>query len=165
MKTYKHLYPQIHDFENLYWAFRKARRGKRKSPDVAAFEFNLEAVDRTVWLCQPTDRPGGQAAGRLVQVDRNGSSGALMCAVLWGRAGRAAGRLVEQESRQGALRLPQQQPEQPEQQQRLSGWAVVHAFSCPAGAKIERRRSRPVPGHCHSAGMERPNRKERCPVW
>ncbi|NIP68963.1 MAG: RNA-dependent DNA polymerase, partial [Planctomycetales bacterium] len=27
---------------NLYWAFRKARQGKRSRPDVAAFEFNLE---------------------------------------------------------------------------------------------------------------------------
>ena len=42
MKTYKQLYPRICAFENLYWAFRKARRGKRGHPDVAAFEFNLE---------------------------------------------------------------------------------------------------------------------------
>ena len=43
MKTYKHLYPQITAFENLYLAFRKARRGKRARPDVASFEFDLEA--------------------------------------------------------------------------------------------------------------------------
>ena len=31
MKTYKHLYAQVHNFENLYHAYRKARRGgKRK---------------------------------------------------------------------------------------------------------------------------------------
>jgi hypothetical protein len=42
MKTYKRLYPRIYDFENLYLAFRKARKGKRSRPDVAAFEFNLE---------------------------------------------------------------------------------------------------------------------------
>jgi len=42
VKTYKNLYPQIHAFENLYWAYRKARKGKRSRPDVAAFEFNLE---------------------------------------------------------------------------------------------------------------------------
>jgi len=42
MKTYKRLYPRIYDFENLYWAFRKARKGKRSRPDVATFEFNLE---------------------------------------------------------------------------------------------------------------------------
>lgn len=29
MKTYKHLYPQVCDFENLYLAWRKARKGKR----------------------------------------------------------------------------------------------------------------------------------------
>lgn len=41
-KTYKNLYPKICAFENLYLAFRKARRGKRSRPDVAAFEHNLE---------------------------------------------------------------------------------------------------------------------------
>ena len=42
MKTYKNLYPQLHDFENLYQAYRKARKGKRSRPDVAAFEMDLE---------------------------------------------------------------------------------------------------------------------------
>ncbi|HLE91087.1 MAG TPA: reverse transcriptase/maturase family protein [Anaerolineales bacterium] len=42
MKTYKHLYPQIASFENLYLAFKAARRGKRSRPDVAGFEYNLE---------------------------------------------------------------------------------------------------------------------------
>jgi retron-type reverse transcriptase len=41
-KTYKHLYPEICTFENLYRAHRKARRGgKRKRPQVAAFEHDL----------------------------------------------------------------------------------------------------------------------------
>ncbi len=40
--TYKNLFPKIHDFENLYLAHRKARRGgKRKRPMVAEFEHNL----------------------------------------------------------------------------------------------------------------------------
>jgi retron-type reverse transcriptase len=43
MKTYRTLYPQIVDFENLYLAFRKARKGKRNRLEVAAFEFDLEA--------------------------------------------------------------------------------------------------------------------------
>ena len=43
MKTYKNLYPQITEFENLYQSFKKAARGKRKKSDVAAFEYNLEA--------------------------------------------------------------------------------------------------------------------------
>lgn len=41
-KTFKNLYPKICEFENLYLAFRKARRGKRSRPDVAAFEHDLE---------------------------------------------------------------------------------------------------------------------------
>jgi RNA-directed DNA polymerase len=44
MKSYKNLYPQVYAFENLYQAFRKARRGgKRKKESVAAFELDLEA--------------------------------------------------------------------------------------------------------------------------
>ncbi len=42
MKTYRHLYDQITDFPTLLAAFRKARRGKRDRPEVAAFEFDLE---------------------------------------------------------------------------------------------------------------------------
>lgn len=42
-KTFKHLYPQIYSFENLYTAFRAARKnGKRKKAQVAAFEYHLE---------------------------------------------------------------------------------------------------------------------------
>lgn len=37
-KTFKRLYPRVYAFENLYQAFRKARRGgKRKKERVAAF--------------------------------------------------------------------------------------------------------------------------------
>jgi RNA-directed DNA polymerase len=42
MKTYKKLYPQVYDFANLYWAYRRARLGKRDRVAVAAFEFDLE---------------------------------------------------------------------------------------------------------------------------
>jgi len=42
IKTYKNLYPQVWAWDNLYLAYRKARKGKRSRPDVAAFEFNLE---------------------------------------------------------------------------------------------------------------------------
>ncbi|MDI6770161.1 MAG: reverse transcriptase domain-containing protein [Anaerolineales bacterium] len=38
MKTYKNLYPQVCDFENLYLAWRKARKGKRGREGAAAFE-------------------------------------------------------------------------------------------------------------------------------
>jgi retron-type reverse transcriptase len=43
MKTHKHLYPLITDFENLRLAFKGAARGKRSRPDVAAFEYDLES--------------------------------------------------------------------------------------------------------------------------
>jgi len=42
MKTYKNLYPQICAFDNLYWAYRDARKGKRDRVAVADFEFNME---------------------------------------------------------------------------------------------------------------------------
>lgn len=38
MKTYKNLYLQVHDFENLYLAYRKARKGKRGRAQPAMFE-------------------------------------------------------------------------------------------------------------------------------
>lgn len=42
-KTFKRLYPKIYDFENLYNAYLKARRGKRDKPSVLRFADNLEA--------------------------------------------------------------------------------------------------------------------------
>jgi retron-type reverse transcriptase len=42
MKTYKHLYEQIYQFDNLYDAYLKARRGKRQRAEVLRFEANLE---------------------------------------------------------------------------------------------------------------------------
>lgn len=38
MKTYRNLYPQVWDFENLYLAYRKARCGKRGRVPAAEFE-------------------------------------------------------------------------------------------------------------------------------
>jgi retron-type reverse transcriptase len=38
LKTYKDLYRQVHDFENLYLAYRKARKGKRGRAQPAMFE-------------------------------------------------------------------------------------------------------------------------------
>ncbi|MCE7904860.1 MAG: RNA-dependent DNA polymerase [Anaerolineae bacterium CFX3] len=38
MKTYKHLYEKICDFENIYLAWRKARKGKRGREQAAYFE-------------------------------------------------------------------------------------------------------------------------------
>jgi retron-type reverse transcriptase len=43
-KTFKNLYTQVYAFDNLYQAFRRARKGgKRKNERVAAFELDLEA--------------------------------------------------------------------------------------------------------------------------
>jgi len=46
MKTHKHLYPLITDFENLRLAFKRAARGKRSHPDVAAFARSQPASTR-----------------------------------------------------------------------------------------------------------------------
>jgi RNA-directed DNA polymerase len=42
MESHANLWPRVTSFENLYEAFRRARKGKRGRPDVAAFEFDLE---------------------------------------------------------------------------------------------------------------------------
>ena len=42
MKTYKNLYPQIYDFDNIHRAYLKARRAKRYKADVLKFSANLE---------------------------------------------------------------------------------------------------------------------------
>jgi hypothetical protein len=61
MKTYKNLYPRLCTFENLEQAFRKARRGKRHKPNVAAFECNLdlELITLQEELLAGAYRPGG----------------------------------------------------------------------------------------------------------
>jgi RNA-directed DNA polymerase len=42
MKTYKHLYPQVWDWDNLRLAHRRAAKGKRGKAPAAVFEFRLE---------------------------------------------------------------------------------------------------------------------------
>ncbi len=60
MKTHKHLYPLIASFDNLYFAFKAARKGKRARPDIAEFEFNLEEnlLDLQSELQAETYQPG-----------------------------------------------------------------------------------------------------------
>jgi len=41
-KVFSNLYPQVCNFDNLYLAYRKARKGKRGRPPAASFEFSLE---------------------------------------------------------------------------------------------------------------------------
>lgn len=61
MKTYKNLYQQIVSFDNLYKAWRKARRGKRYKVTVASFEQNLdlELIQLHNELITETWEPGG----------------------------------------------------------------------------------------------------------
>lgn len=42
MKSHKNLYEKICSFENLYSAFEKAKRKKRRKKDVGKFEYNME---------------------------------------------------------------------------------------------------------------------------
>jgi retron-type reverse transcriptase len=42
MQVFRDLYPQVCSFENLYQAYRKARRGKRGKASVSSFECNQE---------------------------------------------------------------------------------------------------------------------------
>ena len=42
VKTYRNLYPSIWDFENIYWAYRAARKGKRGKVPAATFERSEE---------------------------------------------------------------------------------------------------------------------------
>lgn len=42
MKVYSDLFPGLCSFDNLYHAYRKARKGKRSKAQVAAFEYNQE---------------------------------------------------------------------------------------------------------------------------
>lgn len=60
MKTYKNLYPQVYAWDNLYLAYRRARKGKRARAAVAAFEWDLEGnlVSLQDELAARTYRPG-----------------------------------------------------------------------------------------------------------
>lgn len=43
MKTYRNLYPKLCHWDNIYLAYRKARKGKRGRVPAATFEFDLES--------------------------------------------------------------------------------------------------------------------------
>jgi hypothetical protein len=63
-KFYRHLYPQLYDWDNLLLAWRKARKGKRGRAPAAAFEQNagehLLAIQAE--LAERRDQPGGYAS-------------------------------------------------------------------------------------------------------
>ena len=60
-KVYRHLYHQVHDWENLLLAWRKARKGKRGHAPAATFEQrageNLLAIQQA--LVEKSYQPGG----------------------------------------------------------------------------------------------------------
>jgi hypothetical protein len=60
MSAARNLFLHVHAFENLYWAFRQARRGKRGREEVAAFEYDLEKnlLQLQAELQTATYRPG-----------------------------------------------------------------------------------------------------------
>lgn len=60
-KTYKHLYPQISDFGNLFEAWHKARRGKRYRNSTADFERNIDVELTRLYreMQSETWQPGG----------------------------------------------------------------------------------------------------------
>lgn len=59
-KSFRRLYERIYTFEHLLAAYRRARRGKRGRPDVAAFEFRWEEhlLDLANELREQRYRPG-----------------------------------------------------------------------------------------------------------
>lgn len=60
MKTYKNLYPAICAFDQLFFAWKKARRGKRCTPSASSFERSLDAelLDLHRSLTNETYEPG-----------------------------------------------------------------------------------------------------------
>lgn len=61
MKTYRNLYAQVYDFENLHAAYRAARGGKRGRREVARFEARVEEelFGLQAELRDQTYKPGG----------------------------------------------------------------------------------------------------------
>ncbi len=70
-KTFRNLYDQLCRFEHLLEAYRRARRGKRRRPDVAAFEFRYDEYLHQLaeQLRDGSYRPG---AYRSFTVTKNG---------------------------------------------------------------------------------------------
>ena len=60
MKTYRNLYHQVCDWDNVYLAYRKARKGKRGQPPAASFEYDQESnlVRLQQDLADKTYQPG-----------------------------------------------------------------------------------------------------------
>lgn len=78
-RTFRHLYHRLCSFEHVFEAYRRARRGNRRRPDVAAFEFRCEDyVHQLVAELQAgTYRPG---AYRSFRVTENGKQRVISAA-------------------------------------------------------------------------------------
>lgn len=60
-KVYRHLYPQVYDWENLLLAWRKARKGKRGQAPAATFELDAahHLLELQAELAEQRYQPGG----------------------------------------------------------------------------------------------------------
>ncbi len=69
MKSYGNLFEKVIDFENLWRAYRRARKGKRSRPEVAAFEYRLEGelCGLREELASGTYRPGAYRHFRIIE--------------------------------------------------------------------------------------------------
>jgi len=78
-KTFRNLYDQLYHFERLLEVYRKARRGKRRRLDVAAFEFRYEEhlLQLAEELRAGSYRPG---AYRSFRVTENGKQRVISAA-------------------------------------------------------------------------------------
>lgn len=70
--VYRHLYPQIYDWENLLLAWRKARRGKRGLPPAATFEMNVAENLLTLQaeVAEKRYQPGGYVSFHIHEPKR-----------------------------------------------------------------------------------------------
>jgi retron-type reverse transcriptase len=79
--TFKNLYPTIINFDNLYFAWRKARLGKRYKPSVAGFERHLDdgLTQLHHELMTETWQPGGYRSFTVHEPKRRKISAAPFC--------------------------------------------------------------------------------------
>ena len=70
--VYRHLYPQVYDWENLLLAWRKARKGKRGRGPAAAFEMNAAENLLTIQqeLIDKTYQPGAYVSFHIHEPKR-----------------------------------------------------------------------------------------------
>jgi hypothetical protein len=65
-KTYRQLWPQFCTFENLWYAYLAARRGKRARPAVAAYDLDAETRLLPVIMLPDTELQTDGSYGQAV---------------------------------------------------------------------------------------------------